>query len=274
MKAIIMAVIFSAGAVAPLFADGTNSLTDEKSRVSYAIGMMLGHSWQQQGVDVDVDIAARAIKDEQAGGPTLLTTQEATAVLNEFKQTFAARFAEKNKAEGEAFLATNKNNPGIVTLPDGLQYKVITEGKGAMPSASDVVTVNYSGTFINGTEFDSSAKAGHPAQFPVGGVIHGWTEALLKMKVGSKWQLFVPSELAYSAQGRSGIPPNATLIFEVELLSSQPQSAPQSSMTPQNPPLTSDIIKVPSADEMKKGAKIETIKPEDLQKMQSQTKTN
>jgi FKBP-type peptidyl-prolyl cis-trans isomerase FklB len=274
MKAIILAVVFSAGAVAPLFADGTNSLTDEKSRVSYAIGMMLGHSWQQEGVDVDADIAARAIKDEQAGGPTLLTTQEATAVLTEFKKTFGERVAAKNKAEGEAFLATNKNNPGVVTLPDGLQYKIVAEGKGATPSATDIVTVNYSGRFINGTEFDSSAKAGHPAQFPVGGVIRGWTEALLKMKVGAKWQLFIPSNLAYGEQGRPGIPPNATLIFDVELLSSQPQNQPSSSMAPQNPPLTSDIIKVPSAEEMKKGAKIETIKPEDLQKMQSQNKTN
>jgi FKBP-type peptidyl-prolyl cis-trans isomerase FklB len=267
MKTIILAVIFSAGAVAPLFADGTNSLTDEKSRISYAIGMMIGHSWQQRGLDLDVDIATRGIKDMQSGGPTLMTPQEEAAVLNEFQQTFAARLAEKNKAEGAAFLATNKNNPGVVTLPDGLQYKVIADGNGAMPSASDVVMVNYSGKFLNGVEFDSSAKAGHPAQFPVGGVIHGWTEALMKMKTGSKWQLFVPSELAYGEQGNPAIPPNATLIFDVELLSVQPQNPPQSSMTPKSPPLTSDIIKV-------QGTNVQFIKPEDVQKLMSQSQTN
>ena len=127
--------------------------------------------------------------------------------------------AAKNKAEGEAFLATNKNNPGVVTLPDGLQYKVITNGTGAMPDANDTVTVNYRGTLLDGTEFDSSYKHGQPAKFPVSGVIPGWTEALMKMKAGSKWQLFIPSELAYGERGRPGIPPNSVLIFEVELLS-------------------------------------------------------
>jgi FKBP-type peptidyl-prolyl cis-trans isomerase FklB len=273
MKTIILAVIFSAGVVAPVFADGTNSLPDEKSRVSYAIGMMTGRSWQQQGVDFDVDLYARGIKDGQSGGATLLTPQQAQETISTFKKEFAAKqqqrrieLAAKNKAEGETFLATNKNNPGVVTLPDGLQYQIITNGTGAMPSSNDVVTVNYSGTLLDGTEFDSSYKHGRPAQFPVGRVIHGWTEALMKMTVGSKWKLFIPAELAYREQGRPGIPPNATLIFEVELLDAK--------IPPPPPPLTSDIIKVPSAEEMKKGAKIETIKPEDVQTMQSQTKTN
>jgi FKBP-type peptidyl-prolyl cis-trans isomerase FklB len=273
MKAIIMAVVFSAGAVAPLFAAGTNSLPDEKSRVSYAIGMMTGHSWKLQDLDFDIDLYARGIKDGQSGGATLLTESEAQDTVNAFKKKFVAKqqqekivLAAKNKAEGEAFLATNKNNPGVIVLPDGLQYQVITNGTGAIPSSNDVATVNYRGTLLDGTEFDSSDKLGKPGQFEVKRVIHGCTEALERMAVGSKWKLFIPAELAYGPDGRPGIPPNATLIFELELLDTKIPTPPA--------PITSDIIKVPSADEMKKGAKIETIKPEDFQKMQSQTKTN
>jgi FKBP-type peptidyl-prolyl cis-trans isomerase len=166
-------------------------------------------------------------------------------------------------------MATNKNNSGVVTLPDGLQYKVITNGTGAMPVSTDIVTVNYRGTLLDGTEFDSSFKRGQPARFPVNGVIPGWTEALLKMKVGSRWQLFLPPELAYGEQGPPGIPPNAVLIFDVELLSTQ-NPPPPPPATSSNQPLTSDIIKVPSAEELKKGAKIEVIKAEDLKKTQQQ----
>ena len=277
MKITLLAVIFSAGIVAPLFADGTNVLNDERSKASYAVGMMLGHNWQQQGVDVDLGLVLRGLKDAQAGGPTLMTQQEMQNTLKAFQQTLTAKrqkmqqeLAAKNKAEGMAFLATNKNGPGVITLPDGLQYKVITEGSGAIPTPDAIVKVNYRGTFLDGTEFDSSAKAGHPIQLQANHVIHGWTEALAQMKVGSKWQLFIPSELAYGEQGNRAIPPNSTLIFEVELLDTQ--AAPTSPGP--SAPLTSDIIKVPSAEEMKKGAKIETIKPEDVQKMQSQSNTN
>jgi FKBP-type peptidyl-prolyl cis-trans isomerase FklB len=130
--------------------------------------------------------------------------------------------ADKNKAEGEAFLAANKSKEGIVTLPSGLQYKILTEGKGPKPTAADTVVCNYRGTLINGTEFDSSYKRGEPATFPVGGVIKGWTEALQLMPVGSKWQLFIPSGMAYGERGAGAdIGPNATLIFEVELISIQ-----------------------------------------------------
>jgi FKBP-type peptidyl-prolyl cis-trans isomerase FklB len=277
MKATLLAVIFSVGIAAPLFADGTNVLGDDKSKASYAVGMMLGHNWQQQGIDVDLDMVLRGLKDVQSGGTTLLTPQEMQETLKEFQQNMAAKQekvraeqAIKNKTDGEAFLAANKKNPDVNTLPDGLQYKVITPGFGAMPSPEDTVTVNYRGTFLDGTEFDSSYKRGQPAQFEVGHVIHGWTEALTQMKVGSKWQLFIPSELAYGEQGNRGIPPNSTLIFEVELLGTQ--AAPPPPAPPA--PLTSDIIKVPSAEEMKKGAKIETIKAGDVQKMQSQQQTN
>ena len=172
--------------------------------------------------------------------------------------------AAKNKAEGEAFLATNKTSPGVITLPDGLQYLVITNGSGSLPGSNDVVTVNYRGTLLDGSEFDSSYKRGQPAQFPVGNVIHGWTEALQLMSVGSKWKLFIPGELAYGEQGRPGIPPNSLLVFDVELLAANQPKPPA--------PITSDIVKVPSLDEMKKGAKIEVIKPEEAEKaQQSQT---
>lgn len=275
MKTFSLIALFSLAVAAPMFADDTNLLSDEKSRVSYAIGMLTGHSWQQQGVDFDVDVYARGIKDGESGGATLLTPQQAQETLAAFKQEFSAKqqqkkmeLAIKNKADGEAFLATNKNSPGVVTLPDGLQYQVITSGTGATPTAADTVTVNYRGTLLDGTEFDSSYKRGQPAQFPVGAVIHGWTEALQKMNVGSKWKLFIPAELAYGENGRPGIPPNAVLIFDVELLATK--SPPPQPAAVTAPPLTSDIIKVPSADEMKKGAKIEVIKPEDVQKAQQQ----
>ena len=269
MKTAALIVICCMGAVAPLLADDTNVLTDEKAKASYAIGMMLGHNWMQQGIEVDPDALARGLNDEQSGGTTLMTPQEAQAALKAFQQTVSAtrekmqsELAVKNKAEGAEFLAQNKKQPGVVTLPDGLEYRVITDGTGPTPSPDDIVTVNYRGTFLDGKEFDSSARTGHPAQFPVGRVIHGWTEALLQMKVGSKWQLFIPSDLAYGEAGRPGIPPNSVLIFDVELLSTQspnPQPAPSASVSP---PLTSDIIKV-------QGTNIQVIKPEDFQKLQS-----
>jgi len=259
----------------PLCAQDTNLLADETARVSYAIGMMTGHQWKQQEIGFNPDIYVRGIKDSLAGGTTLLTPEQAQQAIEAFKKEFTAKQqqhhaeqATKNKTEGDAFLTANKNKPGVNVLPDGLQYIVLTNGTGTIPTASDTVSVQYRGTLIDGTEFDSSYKRGQPAQFPVGGVIRGWTEALLKMNVGSKWQLFIPSELAYGEQGRPGIPPNAVLIFEVELVGIKPvPPAPAPAATPAQP-LTSDIIKVPSAEEMKKGAKIEVIKPEDLQKAQ------
>jgi FKBP-type peptidyl-prolyl cis-trans isomerase len=254
---------------------GTNMFSDEKSRTSYAIGMMFGSRWEQQGIDVDDNWLLRGLKDAQAGGPTLMTEQEMGGTLTQFQKDINAKqekkrqeMAEKNKQDGEAFLAENKTKPGVITLPDGLQYKVITNGSGSTPAMNDTVAVNYRGTFIDGKEFDSSARTGQPAQFAVGSVIHGWTEALLQMKVGSKWRLFVPSELAYGERGRRpGIPPNTVLIFEVELIATEHLSSPAPAVST-GAPLTSDIIKVPSAEEMKKGAKIEIIKPEDAAKLQ------
>ena len=272
MKSVFLSVFLSASLVTPLLADdSTNVLSDEKSKVSYAIGMSIGHNFQQQKVDVDLDLVLRGMKDMQSGGATLLTVPEMQSTLRAFQQEMMAKqmkarqeLAETNKALGAAFLATNKDNPDVVTLPDGLQYKVLTNGTGAIPAATDTVTVNYRGTLLDGTEFDSSYKRGQPASFPVGGVIPGWTEALEKMPVGSKWQLFIPSELAYKEQGSRSIPPNSTLIFEVELLDTKATPPPAPAQ-----PLTSDIIKVPSAEEMKHGAKIETIRAEDVAKMQT-----
>mgnify|MGYP001548825634 FL=1 len=280
MKTFALALILSLGVAAPLLADeGTNILSDDMARASYALGMMLGHNWKQQGLDVDYDLILRGVEDVSSGKPTLLTPEEMSATLEKFKQQLMAKQQKmheeelvKNRAEGEAFLATNKNNPGVITLPDGLQYMVITNGSGPIPAANDTVTVNYRGMLLDGTEFDSSYKRGQPAQFPVNGVIHGWTEALEKMPVGSKWKLFIPADLAYGERGNRGIPPDSVLIFDVDLLDAKAPAKPVMSTVPTtSQPLTSDIIKVPSAAEMKKGAKIEVIKPGDVEKMQNST---
>ncbi|HEX5397822.1 MAG TPA: FKBP-type peptidyl-prolyl cis-trans isomerase [Verrucomicrobiae bacterium] len=281
MKTILLIVTFVLGFAAPLLADGTNVLADDKSRYSYAIGIAVGQNLvrtlQLQDLEVDPGLVARGLSDVLSSNATLLTPEEIKQTLTTLQtqvrdrmQNRQTELAAKNLKEGEAFLATNKDNPGVMTLPDGLQYKILNEGDGATPVNGDTVTVNYRGTLLDGTEFDNSYKRGQPAEFPVNGVIRGWTEALEKMKVGSKWQLFIPANLAYGEQGRPGIPPNSVLIFDVELLSVKSQVDATSTSRPGNPnqPLTSDIIKVPSAEELKKGAKIEVLKPEDLKKLQ------
>ena len=186
----------------------------------------MGENLHKQSVPVDPAILARGLRDGLAGGKTLLTEEEAQAAISEVQNDVRKKQQEKmqeagaaNKKDGEAFLAVNKGKEGVVTLPSGLQYKILKEGTGPKPAATDTVACNYRGTFINGTEFDSSYKRGQPASFPVTGVIKGWTEALQLMPVGSKWQLFIPSDLAYGEPGRPGIEPSSTLIFEVELLS-------------------------------------------------------
>jgi len=204
-------------------------LKTDKDKVSYAPGMNLGANLKRDSVDIDTAIFVRALKDTVAGGKTLLTESEARAALTQLqtavrgKQTEKMKLAgEANKKEGDSFLAANKTKEGIVTLPSGLEYKILTQGTGPKPAATDTVVCNYRGTLINGTEFDSSHKRGQPATFPVSGVIKGWTEALQLMPVGSKWQLFLPAELAYGERGPSPeIGPNSTLVFEVELLSIQ-----------------------------------------------------
>ena len=206
---------------------------DQKEKESYAVGLNLGSNLRLQSIDVSPDLLIQGLRDGLSGGKTQMTDEEVRSTLMQFqtelqskRQEKMKQLAETNKQEGDTFLAQNKTKQGVVTLPSGLQYKIITPGTGAKPAATDTVTVNYRGTFINGTEFDSSYKSGQPATFPVNGVIKGWTEALQLMPTGSKWQLFIPPDLAYGEQGRSSIPPNSTLVFEVELLSIQKQSTP------------------------------------------------
>jgi FKBP-type peptidyl-prolyl cis-trans isomerase FklB len=211
------------------------TLKTQKEKFSYALGMKMGANMHKQSVPVDAAIFSRGLRDGLAGGKTLLTDEEAQAAitavqkdLQQKQQEKMQQAAESNKKEGQDFLAANKGKPGVVTLPSGLQYKVEKEGTGPKPTASDSVVCNYRGTLINGTEFDSSYKRGQPATFPVSGVIKGWTEALQLMPVGSKWQLFVPSDLAYGDHGAGAdIGPGATLMFEVEVLSIQEKGKDQ-----------------------------------------------
>jgi FKBP-type peptidyl-prolyl cis-trans isomerase len=204
-------------------------LKTPKDKASYSIGMNIGKGLHKDSVDVDPAILLRGLKDGMAGGKTLLTDDEAksamVAIQADVRKRQEAKMAvvgDSNKKEGDEFLAQNKTKEGVVTLPSGLQYKILKEGTGPKPSANDSVVCNYKGTLIDNTEFDSSYKRGQPATFPVGQVIKGWTEVLQLMPVGSKWQVFVPSDLAYGPRAPGGtIGPNATLIFEIELLSIQ-----------------------------------------------------
>lgn len=253
---------------------------DERQRASYAFGMYTGHQMQQAGADIDLELFTRGFKDAQTGGQMLLTPQQMQEALKEFQKSVMARqqqareqLAAKNKKEGEEFLATHKKKPGVKTLPDGLQYTVITEGKGPKPGSNDVAVVNYRGTLVDGTEFDSTAKVGHPAQFPLTQIIPGWREALQMMPAGSVWELVVPSDLAYGETGHPPqIPPNSVLIFSIQLVSSTTPGAPQPASNAQ--PLTSDIIAVPSAEELKKGKQPYTLKPEQVQKLQKQMQSS
>ena len=204
------------------------ALKTQKDKASYALGANIGTGLHRQGVSVDPAIVARGLRDAMAGSKMLMTDDEIKAAIMQLrsdvtKQQEAQAHAAGagNRKEAENFLGANKSKEGVKVLPDGLQYKVMTEGTGPKPTASDTVTVNYRGTLTNGTEFDSSYKRGQPASFPVGGVIKGWTEALQMMPVGSKWELYIPPDLAYGDNSPPGsnIPPGSALVFEVELLS-------------------------------------------------------
>ncbi|HEY6250482.1 MAG TPA: FKBP-type peptidyl-prolyl cis-trans isomerase, partial [Candidatus Angelobacter sp.] len=216
-----------------------SALKDDKEKISYALGMRLASEVKRlrsMSVEIDSDLVAQGLKDALSG-KTLLTPDERIFVLSQLQKDLIAKEqqqkeleAEANKREGEAFLAANKTKEGIVTLPSGLQYKILTQGTGPKPAPTDTVVCNYKGTFIDGNEFDSSAKRGQPLTVSVIGVIPGWTEALVRMPVGSEWQLFIPPALAYGERGfGSDIKPNATLIFDLELLSikeKEKQAAP------------------------------------------------
>lgn len=283
MKTIVLILALGLSAAAPLLADVTNVLADARSRTSYAIGIAVGRNLartlQMQDLQVDPDLVTRAVRDVLCSNATLLTpdeVQQTLATLQTEVQTRAQakqrELAVTNLALAEAFLAANKTNAGVVTLPDGLQYKVITQGDGEIPGDGNVVSANFHCTLLDGTEFESS-PAGKPVQISVGSIFPGWREAFKLMKAGSKWRLFIPPGLAFGANGLAPrVPPNSALILDVELVSIERPNPPSAAAPapPANPPLTSDIIKVPSAEELKKGAKVEIIKPEDIQKLQQQ----
>ena len=221
------------------------TLSTQKQKVSYALGMGLGKNLKRDSVEVDPAIILRGLKDAIAGNKLLLTDEEAknaiVALNNELRAKAEAKekaTALENRMKGDAFLAANKAKEGVVSLPSGLQYKIITQGTGPKPAADDVVNCDYRGTLVDGTEFDSSYKRGQPLKIPVGGVIKGWTEALQLMPVGSKWQLFIPSDLAYGERAPATIGPNAALIFEVALLSIEPKPAKEPAKETSSQPQT------------------------------------
>jgi len=222
----LASAVLAAAVAAPMSASAVDKLTTEREKISYMVGMDLSNGLAQIKDEIDPAIVAQALSDALKGGKTLLTQEEALAVRQSFIQKMQSAQAEKqkvsadkNKLEGEKFLADNKGKPGVKSTASGLQYQVIKEGTGKKPGPNDQVKVHYLGTLIDGTKFDSSYDRGQPAQFALNGVIPGWTEALQLMPVGSKYKLFIPSNLAYGDKGTPGpIGPNATLVFEVELM--------------------------------------------------------
>lgn len=196
-------------------------LKTEMDKISYVMGAQVGQSLKSQGIEINIESLMWGIKDAMAGKKLALSQDEIKQVMTSFQQRLAAKRAAqaaKSLAEGTAFLEANKAKEGVKLLPSGLQYKVIKEGTGKTPAPDDKVKTHYRGTFTDGKEFDNSYKRNQPAEFPVKGVIKGWTEALQLMKEGCKWELYIPANLAYGEKGRRGIPPNSTLIFEMELL--------------------------------------------------------
>lgn len=199
----------------------SKKLDNDKKKASYAIGQQIGQNLKNQNIEVDADALAMAITDATGGKESKLTKeqiQEAMGKLQEATMKKQTEIAEQNKKKGAEFLEKNKSAEGVKVTKSGLQYKVITEGTGKVPTKDDVIKAHYKGTLTTGEQFDSSYERGQPAEFPVGGVIPGWTEALQMMKVGSKFQLWIPAELAYGPAARPGIPANSVLAFEVELL--------------------------------------------------------
>jgi FKBP-type peptidyl-prolyl cis-trans isomerase FklB len=209
----------------PAFAQ-TPALDTDLKKTSYAIGQQVGTGLKSTGMEIDLEVLKQSLTEAFAGAPSRLTQEEIQQLTMKFQQDAQAKHmamqeqkAAANAAEGKAFLEANAKKSGVKTLPSGLQYKVEKLGNGPSPTASDQVKVHYRGKLLNGTEFDSSYERGEPAQFGVGQVIKGWTEALQKMRVGAKWQIFIPADLAYGAQGAGNdIGPNSTLVFDVELL--------------------------------------------------------
>ncbi len=242
MKSVSIAVCFLMFifSLSPLQAKNAKgkALISEKDKISYGIGLSLGTDFKRQTIEIDMDAFMKGIEDGLQGNDPALTREQLQAAMTSLREQMAAKQkkmqqqmmqqqkqqAGKNLKEGKAFLEANSKKEGVVTLPSGLQYKVIRKGTGATPKLTDRVKTHYKGTLINGTEFDSSYKRGRPATFPVNGVIKGWTDALQLMKTGAKWMLYIPSDLAYGEMGtQPTIGPNSTLIFEIELLEVNPK---------------------------------------------------
>ena len=227
MKLILMGAISMALASGISLAGDKVEPKTESDKISYSVGYRLGGDFKRQQVDIKSDMLLQGIEDAASGGEALMTDEEMRTVMMNLANRVKAEQMEKMKQQGaenvkagEAFLAENSGKEGVTTLPSGLQYKVITAGEGKSPQKSDKVTVNYRGSLIDGTEFDSSYSRNKPATFGVGQVIPGWTEALQLMKEGDKWEIVIPSKLGYGERGAGAkIPPNSTLVFEVELIS-------------------------------------------------------
>ncbi len=224
-KTLLALVMAGASGLTMAAAEPVKSLESQEQKVSYSFGVVFGKRMTVDLPDLDMDAFVQGLDDAFKGKATLLTDDEVNQVLSQYQRDMQQQqlekvqeIATKNKELGEAFLAENQNKEGVVTLASGLQYKVLEEGKGPQPGATDRVTVHYTGSLINGEVFDSSVERGEPATFPLNGVITGWTEALQLMPQGSKWRLFIPAELAYGNSGNRTIGPNETLLFDVELI--------------------------------------------------------
>lgn len=225
-KFIVVALMLSIGG-GTILAQTKTAPKTKKEKVSYGIGVNIGKNMKMQGLDIDQGYLTQGIKDGLNNSKTAMSDKDMDETMKSFQQEMSTKMqakqkieGDKNKKEGEAFLEANKKKDGVITLPSGLQYKILKEGSGVKPTATQTVKCNYRGTLIDGKEFDSSYKRGEPTEFPVGQVIKGWTEALQLMPVGSKWQLYIPSNLAYGENGGgSMIGPNAVLIFDIELIS-------------------------------------------------------
>jgi len=228
MKRMLLAAAILSASTLTQAAEPVKALETDEQKVSYSFGLILGKRMTSDLPNLDFNVFIQGIKDGFKGDTALLTDNQIQQVLKDFqdkqRQEQLQEFdniAEKNKTVGDTFLAENKDKEGVVTLASGLQYKIVSEGAGNKPKADDVVKVHYSGSLISGTVFDSSIERGEPVSFPVNGVIPGWTEALKLMSEGSKWSLYIPSDLAYGPGGNRNIGPNETLLFEVELLEIQ-----------------------------------------------------
>ncbi len=227
MKMKLVAAAMSLAMITAHAATDKPALTSDLDKLSYSIGSDLGKNFKRQSIDVNPTIMAQGIQDGMSGGTLLLTDKQMKDVLSKFQKDLMAKRtaefnkkSEENKTKGEAFLSENKGKQGVVTLPDGLQYKIITAGTGEKPSKEDTVTVEYTGRLINGEVFDSTDKSGKPATFKLSQVIPGWTEALQLMPAGSTWEVYVPANLAYGTRSVGGpIGPNEALTFSIHLIS-------------------------------------------------------